>query len=298
MQLYALRVLMRPRDPDLFSEGSAKKDIAPFEKAIEIAAKELHLSSSTPSVIKKLSYNLKLSIKPSEGVMAGVISKQQKVKMHDKDFHKFDVDNYPPIVWMWDREEQVLLVERKTSVFKDAQQVAKAFEDLANNNYLAELGHRIFIEPCLDMEGFWSEYQKLQYIDKVSFTLITPNIFGKTKQALSDDLRVIQADTNANAVTTTFENKDGNLKLKSSHWASVFVDWVKDGGGSWLIKGRKTLKSRTTTVSSNQSAKIVLIDGEISEIELEGYHASDIKEIIALHQKRYTFNNEKPGHLD
>lgn len=298
MLFYALRVLIRPRDPDLFSKGTIQKDITHFENAMVVAAKKLHLTSPTPSVHKKTSYTLKLSIKPTDGVMAGVISKQQKIKGHDKDFREYDVDNYPPIVWIWDREEQVLLVEKKTSVFKDAHQVSKAFEDLANNNYLAQLGLRIFIEPCLEMDDFWSEYQRLPFIDKVSFTLITPNIFGSSKQALTDDLRKLEEDTNANAVTTTFENKDGNLKLKSSHWASVLVDWVKDGGGSWLIKGRKTLKSKSTIVSSNQTAKIVLIEGEISEIELDGYSANDVKEIIALHQNRYTFKNENFKRLD
>lgn len=298
MLFYALRVLMRPRDPDLFSKGTVEKDISHFEKAIEITAQKLHLTSATPSVHKKTSYTLKLSLKPNEGVMAGVISRQQKIKGHDKDFREFDVDNYPPIVWIWDREEQVLLVEKKTAVFKDPHQVAKAFEDLSNNDYLAQLGLRVFIEPCLEMEDFWCEYNNLEFIDKVSFTLVMPNIFGKTKQALSDDLRKIEKDTNANAVTTTFENKDGNLKLKGSHWASVLVDWVKDGGGSWLIKGRKTINSKSTTVTSNQTAKIVLIEGEISEIELNGYSSSDVKEIIALHKERYTFKNEKFRRLD
>ncbi|EEJ8656848.1 hypothetical protein NJ45_002426 [Salmonella enterica subsp. enterica] len=147
-------------------------------------------------------------------------------------------------------------------------------------------------------QDFWSEYHRLQFIDKVSFTLITPNIFGSSKQALTNDLRKLEKDTNANTVTTIFENKDGNLKLKGSHWAETLVDWVKDGGGSWLIKGRKTLKSKSTTVSSNQTAKIVLIEGEISEIELDGYSANDIKEIIALHQNRYTFKNAKSNCLD
>lgn len=298
MQLYALRVLMRPRDPDLFSKGSVEKDILHFERAIEIAAQELHRASTTPSVHKKTSYTLKLSIEPSDGVMAGVISRQQKIKGHDKDFQEFDVDNYPPTVWLWDRKEQVLLVEKKTTVFKDPLQVAKAFEDLANNDYLAILGLRVFIEPCLEMEDFWSEYHKLQCIDRVSFTLITPNIFGSSKQALSDDLRKLEKDTNANAVTTTFENKDGNLKLKSSRWASVLVDWVKDGGGSWTIKGRKTPTSKATYVTSGQTAKIVLIEGAISEIELNGYSSSDIKEIIELHQKRYTYKNDEIKRLD
>lgn len=205
MQLYALRVLMKPRDPDLFSKGFVQKDIAHFENAMVDAANKIHMTSSTPSVHKKTSYTLKLSIKPTDGVMAGVISKQQKIKGHDKDFREYDVDDYPPIVWIWDREEQVLLVERKTAVFRDAHQVAKAFEDLTNNEYLAQLGLRIFIEPCLEIEDFWSEYQRLPFIDKVSFTLITPNIFGSSKEALTNDLRKLEEDTNANTVTTTFE---------------------------------------------------------------------------------------------
>lgn len=298
MHLYALRVLMRPKDPDLFSKGAVQKNILYFEQAMEIAALELHRNSTTPSVHKMTSYTLKLSVGPNDGVMAGVISRQQKIRGHDKDFQEFDVDNYPPTVWFWDREEQVLLVEKKTTVFKDPIQVSRAFEDLANNDYLATLGLRVFIEPCLEMEDFWSEYDKLQCVDKVSFTLITPNIFGSSKEALTNDLRKLEQDTNANAVTTIFENQDGNLKLKSSQWASVLVDWVKDGGGFWSIKGRKTPNSKSTRITSNQTAKIVLIEGDISEIELNGYSSDDIKKIIELHQKRYTYKNDKIKRLD
>ncbi|WP_158238129.1 hypothetical protein [Klebsiella quasipneumoniae] len=50
MQLFALRVLMRPRDPDLFSKGVVQKDIVHFENAIVSSAQKLHLTSSTPSV--------------------------------------------------------------------------------------------------------------------------------------------------------------------------------------------------------------------------------------------------------
>ena len=38
MQLFALRVLMRPRDPDLF-KGICSKDIVHFENAIVFSAK-------------------------------------------------------------------------------------------------------------------------------------------------------------------------------------------------------------------------------------------------------------------
>ena len=65
-----------------------------------------------------------------------------------------------------------------------------------------------------------------------------------------------------------------------------------------MIKGRKTINSKSTTVTSNQTAKIVLIEGEISEIELNGYSSSDVKEIIALHKERYTFKNEEFRRLD
>ncbi|EAO9179068.1 hypothetical protein S829_17390 [Salmonella enterica] len=40
--------------------------------------------------------------------------------------------------------------------------------------------------PLLPNQDFWSEYHRLQFIDKVSFTLITPNIFGSSKQALTN----------------------------------------------------------------------------------------------------------------
>ncbi|EMW0821542.1 MULTISPECIES: hypothetical protein [Klebsiella] len=298
MLFFALRVLLKPKDPDLFAKGVVDKDIRHFEQAMVQVSKNLSNISATPSVHKQWRYTLKISIESSEGIMAGVISKQQKIRGHDKDFHEFDVDNYPPVIWIWDKDEQILLVEKKTSVFRDALQTAKAFEDLGNNEYLSELGLRVFIEPCLEIDDFWSEYHNLEFIDNVTFTLVTPNIFGNSKEALTAELRDIERDTNANSITTSFENKDGNLKLANSSWASTLVDWVKDGGGSWFIKGRKTLKSKTTTVSSNKTAKVILVEGDITEVELNGYSAQDVKDIISIYQNRYTFKNEQTKHMD
>ncbi|MGC6095434.1 hypothetical protein [Citrobacter portucalensis] len=298
MLFFALRVLLKPKDPDLFAKGLINKDIAHFEQAMVQASKNLTKISATPSVHKQWRYTLKLSIEPSEGTMAGVISKQQKIRGHDKDFQEYDVDNYPPVIWIWDKDEQILLVEKKTSVFRDVLQTARAFEDLGNNEYLSELGLRVFIEPCLEVEDFWVEYHNLEFIDNVTFTLVTPNIFGNSKEALTTELREIEQDTNANSITTSFENKDGNLKLTSSSWASTLVDWVKDGGGSWLIKGRKNINSKTTTVSSNRTAKVIMVEGNITEVELNGYSAEDLKDIISIYQKRYTFRNEQANHMD
>lgn len=62
----------------------------------------------------------------SLGYMAGVISKRSNVQFHNRDFEIHNEDNYHPVIWFWDRDEQAILVERKPSVFSSATDAARA----------------------------------------------------------------------------------------------------------------------------------------------------------------------------
>ena len=293
MYFFALRVLLKPRDPDLFQHSGEERCIEHFEQAIVHASKNIKRVSQTPSVHKNWQYRLKLSVAPTDGVMAGLISKQKKLHGYNEDFQEYNVPSFPPVVWLWDRQEQVILIERKTTVFKSAHNAAIMFEELSNNDYLVEKGLRIFIEPCLEKDNFWVEYDKLRHIEQVTFALVMPNIFGDSKKALTDALNTIEDDTNTTALTTTFENKDGNLNLRDSTWANVLVDWTNDGGGSWQIKGKKSPTAKSITLNSEPTAKLIFVDGSLSECTLSGYSANDVKDIISLVRKDYRFEKCK-----
>lgn len=278
MELNVLLVSLLPMDEDLFTASDSVKDIRLFEKAMD-RAKEREDDFS----IKVYIYD------DSLGYMAGVISKKSNVQLHNRNFEIHNEDNYPPVIWFWDRDEQVILVENKPSVFNSASVAAKTFSNVSNNIVLAETGLRAHINPKLVESAFWDTFQSFKYVSEVQFNLTAPNMFGSTKKQIGDFLHEVVDETNASEFSPVFKNQDGNINLKPSNWLNAMVDWVKDGAGEWKIKGRNSYKERYKTINSKQRAKLLIIDGNITELELENYNPSDIEEIVCMLRERYTY---------
>ncbi len=226
--------------------------------------------------------------------MAGMVAKAKILNGHDAEFKAFSVDDYPPMVWFWDRQQQVILLEKKTTVFQTATAACKAFSSITNNYILAEMGLRADIEPVLNESdnNFWHEYDKFECVESVTFELIPPNLFGNTEKEMKKALNDSQEVTNANKITTIFENKDTKLNLKSDGWLNNLVNWCRKGGGNWILRGRlSSHKKQLTDVKSERTAKIVMVEGQgITEIELQNYDADDVSCIIESCRSSYDYN--------
>ena len=278
MEFNVLLVSLLPRDDELFTSEGKSKDIRQFEEALD-SAKE-----------RDDDYSIKIHVYDKvNGCIAGVISKRSKVKLHDREFQEHDEENFPPVVWLWDREEQVFLVESKTSVFSSANVTAKAFSKISNNLFLAERGLRAHIEPKSVESAFWETFDSFEYVQEVAFSLSAPNLFGSTKKEIGEFLHDVVDETNASEFSPVFKNKDGNLNLKPSNWLNAMVDWVKEGAGSWKIKGKNTAQERYKVIGSQAKAKVLIVKGSISELELEGYRPEEVAEIVSTLRPNYTF---------
>lgn len=278
MELNVLLVSLLPMDDQLFNENGKPRDIRLFENAID-RAKE-----------RDDEYSIKVYIKDHlNGYMAGVISRKSNVKLHDRNFEIHNEDDFPPVIWLWDRSEQVILVENKTSVFSSASVAAKTFSDISNNITLAEHGFRAHVHPKTVDSAFWETFNSFEYVSEVKFNLAAPNLFGSTKKEIGDFLHEVVEETNASEFSPVFKNPDGNLNLKPSNWLNAMIDWVKDGAGAWSIRGRRSLKGKYKVIGSKTRAKLIIIEGTITELELENYEPQDIVEIIEMIRERYTF---------
>lgn len=278
MELNVLLVSLLPMDEELFVEDKQEKDIKLFELALD-RPKE-----------KNDDYSIKVYINDHvNGYLAGVISKKSSVKLHDRNFEIHNEEDFPPVIWLWDRSEQVILVENKTSVFSSASVAAKTFSNISNNIILAEHGFRAHVYPKIVDSAFWETLESFEYVSEVKFNLAAPNLFGNTKKEIGDFLHEVVNETNASEFSPVFKNPDGNLNLKPSSWLNAMIDWVKDGAGTWSIRGKRALKDKYKNISSNQRAKLLILDGNITELELENYKPQDIAEIIEMIRHRYTF---------
>jgi len=278
MELNVLLVSLLPMDEELFIEQGQARDITLFEKALD-EAKE-----------RNDDYSIKVYINdPINGYLAGIISKKSSVKLHDRNFEIHNEEDFPPVIWLWDRSEQVILLENKRSVFSSANVAAKAFSKISNNIVLAERGVRAHVNPKTVDSAFWEVFESFEYVSEVKFNLSAPNLFGSTKKEIGDFLHEVVDETNASEFSPVFKNPDGNLNLKPSSWLNAMVDWVKDGAGTWNIRGKRSLKDQYKSIGSNTRAKLLVIDGNITELELENYKPQDVAEIIEMIRDRYTF---------
>jgi hypothetical protein len=277
MEFNVLQVSLLPVDSELFAKKHLDKDIKLFEDALD-KAKERNDEFSIKVYIKDL----------DKGVMSGVVSKKTDVKLHDRNFKLHQEEDFPPVVWFWDREEQVILVENKRSVFSSASVASKTFENIANNITLAENSLRAHIKPKLVESAFWDTFNSFNFVSEVRLSLVTPNLFGKTKKEIGEFLHEVSDETNASEFSPVFKNPDGNLHLKPSAWLNAMIDWIKDGAGEWSIRGKRKPKDKYKTINSKQRVKLLLVEGQITEVDLENYKSEEVNEIISMLRNRYT----------
>ena len=277
MDFHILQVSLLPDDSDLFYEQGRERDIRLFEQALDHAQEKLDGYS-----IKVMTYD------DVHGVMSGVVSRRAKQKLYDKDFASHIEDNYPPVVWFWDRNEQVVLVEQKTSVFTKAEQSAKAFKDISAL-FLGQYVVHAEIFPKLTDDAFWETYEMLSHVYRVEFELAAPNMFGETKKELGDFLKKVTKQTNASDFQPTFINRRGNLRLLKSKWVQAMQDWINDGAGAWLVVGRKSIADRMRRYRSQNMAKTINYPAQISESDLSELSSEDIQIILEQLRSKYTF---------
>ncbi|PYF84602.1 hypothetical protein DFP75_101640 [Marinomonas alcarazii] len=292
MNFYALRVSLVASEPQLFDNQNMSKDIYTFEDAIH------HAEERPPeNEQKEKLYSIKVIVEDrSIGVMSGMVAKAKNFNGHDIEFKEYSVDDYPPLIWFWDREQQVILVEKKTNVFPTPNSACKAFISISNNIELAEMGLRVDIEPVLNESdsNFWEEYDKFDYVESVTFELIPPNLFGNTEKEMKEALNETSELTNANKITTIFENKDSKLNLKSDGWLKNLVSWCRKGGGNWRLRGRLSGHNKQlSNVKSEKTAKMIFMEGNITELQLENYGPEEILQILEIHRSEYDYHISK-----
>lgn len=289
MNFYPLRLSLVASEPQLFVHKAISDNISIFESAIKYASQHPSIDSSGERL-----FSLKIEIDgEKEGVMAGFVAKAKSLNGHDANFKEFKIEDYPPMMWFWDRQQQVILVEKKTTIFQTINAASKAFERIFNNRELAEVGLIAEFEPVLQdsSNGFWHEYNSFEHLESVTFDLTPPNLFGDTEKEMKKALNQTVENTNANKVITKFENKNSQLKLKPNNWVNNLINWCRKGGGNWQMRGRLFGQSNVSVVNSEKTAKIVTMQGEITEMTLTNYSPEDIKEILELYRPEYKYED-------
>lgn len=282
MRFWGLTVSLVPMADDLFTEAGRIRDPLLIPEALENIA-------AIPLLDQKNKFGLGRAIR-NDSDLIGFYTRREIAHLFDTDFQRNDQPSYPPRLWVWDHKEQTLLVQIDKSIFTTAESAAKAFESVLASK-LAVNQLEVHIYPKVSEEYFWSSVDDFASINEVTFEFVTPNMFGSTKAEMTSYLKTVRNETNANVVATKLINKDGNLIPKRSGFLARSLDWIKDGGGKWLIKGRLYANSRITNRGSGRQAQIYILADGTTKLNAAGYTANDLIKIIAALRIAYTFKS-------
>lgn len=222
-------------------------------------------------------------------LLSAKLGKAKEVKLPDYDKDKIDfLDKkgmlYPHVYLFWDRDEQVILIERDTSVFQNYETVLKSIEDHLNG-LLAEYELRVFIEPLTEKTDFWNAIRTYEYLYGVNFELHMPNFFGETQKAIKEVLEMHKRDYNATGVSTQISNPDGGLDIpEDDPQINTNLEWITKGGGSWAIRGKKAEGKKKVKLTSTRSQNIKVEE----TIEIENYTAEEVLSILSVIRPKYS----------
>ncbi len=170
--------------------------------------------------------------------------------------------NYPFIFIFIDTSKQMILLEKKTSVYNTIKQSEHVFKTFVDSYYF-DPNYTFTMDEITDNSSFWSNIERSEKIYELTLNLKSPNLFGgiletnsflkKVKEKLNNEETDIKVKNSKGELTINHETLDDPLKYASS------------GGGHWELKLKRKGRSRKTVVKSECCVKTI----EVTRFEEE-----------------------------
>ncbi|OIQ10502.1 hypothetical protein [Neomoorella thermoacetica] len=270
MFFYAGRISLIPSDSLYYVEGKENK--------LELVEKALMQSFIYP---EKYGVNIihEPIIHPDYGLIGGYIGRQTITKIpkyESNKFKKFEDVVYPYVHYFYLKHEQVIVVERNTSVFKKEEKVFEYLSNYLNNNILYPEGLVVYIKPLTEKGEFWKSLKELGEVHEIHLRFIMPNFLGQAYSNIRELLLSIKSQTRADEVEQSFYSAVGKASIPKDDKFESAIGWIEDGGGEWRLV-RKSMGGKTRKVISNRQ-KLTLI--EQKELVLDNLTTDDLVKII------------------
>jgi hypothetical protein len=184
----------------------------------------------------------------------------------ETDIEEKNIDTFPCVKVILDLHKQKILVEKKTSVFKDSVQIQRTLQEWFNNIVLNK-GYEFIVEGISDEKAFWEEIKNSNYIYSLHLKLNSPNLFGGKAKA-TEFVQEVKDQFNNTSMEIKLENKKGALQLLKEQLDS-FIKYATAGGGSWEIRTSSEKRKKPKKLSSKQKIKEIDIKENIEELPIE-----------------------------
>ncbi|CEP83960.1 hypothetical protein [Paraclostridium sordellii] len=189
---------------------------------------------------------------------------QEIIKFEDNnnDFKKRIERSYPFVYIIIDLENQIILIQEDSSVFKQKEDSRKKlYGYLKNAN---DSMYTLSIDEITTTSDFW-EIVENEKVYKLNLNIKSPNFFGGNTEA-EELAKDIHETTNATETNIQIINNDGDLKLEKKSLTS-FIKYIASGGGRWTLHTKNgRVKSGSKVVKNVHINNIE----DLSNEDLEG----------------------------
>lgn len=214
----------------------------------------------------------------NNAIIGGKLGKESNRKiptLKDGNLAKIPTTLYPFVLYIIDREEQVILFEYNSDAFPNELSVFNYLSSILNRELWRE-GLEAKINPLSSKGFFWELVNEADKIYSVHFALNAPNMLGIAYDNLKDILMNEKQESNANKLEFIKTNDAGELKIKDTRFHNEAVGWIEDGAGEWAL----TLQSKMT---GNRKKRIKNTEQLTTfEIELQEVIDDDMKKIMKI----------------
>lgn len=202
------------------------------------------------------------------------ISNEKVYLEGEQDIEEIGIREAKHVIVIIDTKNQIILIERKKSVFQDAFTPTKILQEFFKEK-VNQGDYAINIYPLVTQKAFWNYIDAAEGIFELTLELNAPNmaLFGNTKTRKL--LSKIKNEMNNEKMEITFKNSDGKLKiLKSS--VGDYVDYLREVGGKYILKYLRN------GVVETKSSEVDIASTEIT-INKSGKFTED--EIVKIKEK-------------
>lgn len=188
--------------------------------------------------------------------------KNKKYLPEQKDIYEIEEsDNYPYvyIIYNIDDKQQIFLIEKNTSIFRDVEDSIKRLTDIIKTSVKMQ-GYEIKIEPITFNNAFWRCIDDADGLNEIEIQLNSPNLFGasfKTNRFLENLKKLYNNDT----FSFKLSNGENNLQIDKEDMNDT-IKYIGEGGGRWKIKGKFNGQEETISSVNEKNIKKISIDVE------------------------------------
>ena len=184
------------------------------------------------------------------------------------DVFQHDIDSYPYVYIIVDTSMQIVMMQRKSSVFSSVGGAKGSFEALVKT-FMSDDNYYFSLDEITASTSFWDTVENADEVYDVTLKLKSPNFLG-AGYSTTDLLRRLQNVTNNDRLSLKLSNSSGELDMSRDEYDDT-IEYITAGGGSWSATTSTGGARRVThksdefvkTVEVKVSEQIPLDDGEI-----------------------------------